>query len=211
MADVLWAGLACFVVFVYVTFHVKSVFVSSCAMAQILFSFPISLVLYRKVLNVDNISSLHLMITFVVLGISADNIFVIWDAWCQSDSYEVYSGDFRKRMAYTFRRAYKAILATSSTTAFAFLSNGFSALMPISAFGWFAFVIVPVNYVLIVFYFPCFLIIYEETIKEKEHYYFDMVCFWKRNKVNSIGKKKSENIFRIEDIEMGEDFMTKEP
>lgn len=32
MVDVLWAGLACFVVFVYVSFHVKSVFVSSLAM-----------------------------------------------------------------------------------------------------------------------------------------------------------------------------------
>jgi predicted RND superfamily exporter protein len=68
-------------------------------------------------------------------------------------------------MAYTFRRAYKAILATSSTTAAAFLSNGFSTLMPVSAFGYFAFVIVPVNYVLIVFYFPAFLIHYENWAK----------------------------------------------
>jgi predicted RND superfamily exporter protein len=71
-------------------------------------------------------------------------------------------------MAYTFRRAAKAILATSSTTAFAFLSNGFSSLMPVSAFGYFAFVIVPVNYVLIVFYFPSFLIVYETKVKDKE-------------------------------------------
>ena len=53
-------------------------------------------------------------------------------------------------MAYTFRRAYKALLATNSTTALAFLSNGFSSLMPVSAFGYFAFVIIPVNYVLII-------------------------------------------------------------
>jgi predicted RND superfamily exporter protein len=71
-------------------------------------------------------------------------------------------------MAYTFRRAYKAILATSSTTAAAFLSNGFSTLMPVSAFGYFAFVIVPVNYVLIVFYFPAYLIHYERWAKDLE-------------------------------------------
>ena len=118
------------------------------------------------------------MIVFVVLGISADNIFVIWDAWCQSESYEELQGNQRKRLAYTFRRAYKAILATSSTTAFAFLSNGFSSLMPISAFGYFAFVIVPVNYVLIVFYFPCYLVIYENYVKEYEKYYFSKLnCF----------------------------------
>lgn len=64
-------------------------------------------------------------------------------------------------MAYTIRRAYKAIAATSSTTAFAFLSNGFSSLMPVSAFGYFAAVVVPVNYILIVFYWPAFIVLYE--------------------------------------------------
>lgn len=48
---------------------------------MILFSFPITLVIYRKILMVTNVSSLHLMILFVVLGISADNIFVLWDAF----------------------------------------------------------------------------------------------------------------------------------
>ena len=113
-------------------------------------------------------------------------------------------------MAYTFRRAYKAILATSSTTAFAFLSNGFSSLMPVSAFGYFAFVIVPVNYVLIVFYFPCYLIIYEQYVREKEREYYNMFCFWKNNKVKNHQNNK-QNVFGIEDIEMGEDFTTKEP
>ena len=113
-------------------------------------------------------------------------------------------------MAYTFRRAYKAILATSSTTAFAFLSNGYSQLMPISAFGYFAFVIVPVNYVLIVFYFPCYLIIYEDHVKELERKYFFMLCFWKQNKVKN--KQNAKNVmFGIDDIEMGEDFTTNEP
>lgn len=72
-------------------------------------------------------------------------------------------------MAYTFRRAYKALLATNSTTALAFLSNGFSSLMPVSAFGYFAFVIIPVNYVLIVFYYPAYLVLYETSVMKIEH------------------------------------------
>ena len=71
-------------------------------------------------------------------------------------------------MAYSLRRSYKSILATSSTTALAFLSSGFSSLMPVSAFGYFAFLNIPVNYVLIIFYFPCFLVIYERTIRSYE-------------------------------------------
>ena len=79
--DVLWSGFSAMVVYIFVTWHTKSFFISSTSMSMILFSFPITLVLYRQVLNVTNISSLHLMVVFVVLGISADNIFVLWDAW----------------------------------------------------------------------------------------------------------------------------------
>jgi predicted RND superfamily exporter protein len=145
----------------FVFFHTKSWFVSSTSMSMIGFSIPITLVIYRIVFNITNLSSLHLMIVFVVLGISADNIFVLWDAWRQSDSIPELQGDQKKRMAYTFRRAYKALLATSSTTGFAFLSNGFSSLMPVSAFGIFAFILIPMNFFLIIFYYPAFLIVYE--------------------------------------------------
>lgn len=72
-------------------------------------------------------------------------------------------------MAYMFRRASKSLLATSGTTAFAFMSNGFSSLMPVSAFGWFAFIVIPVNYVLIVMYYPAYLIIYDKYVKDLEN------------------------------------------
>lgn len=137
-------------------------------MTMILFSFPITLVIYRKIFMVTNVSSLHLMILFVVLGISADNIFVIWDAFRQSDTFPQLRGNYEKRMAYMFRRASKSLLATSSTTAFAFMSNGFSSLMPVSAFGWFAFIVIPVNYILIMMYYPAYLIVYDKYVKEME-------------------------------------------
>ena len=137
-------------------------------MSMILFSFPITLVIYRKMLMITNLSSLHLIVTFVVLGISADNIFVIWDAFKQSNTFPQLKGNYHKRMAYMFRRSSKSLLATSSTTALAFMSNGFSSLMPVSAFGWFAFIVIPVNYILIVMYYPAFLIIYDIYVKKRE-------------------------------------------
>ena len=81
VTDVLWSGLAAWMVYIYVFIHIKSFFVSTFAMAQILFSFPVTLVIYKLFMGITNISPLHLMIVFLVLGISADNIFVIWDAW----------------------------------------------------------------------------------------------------------------------------------
>ena len=79
--DVMWAALSSVLVHLIITYHTGSLFVGTTSCFMILISFPISLLIYRKVLNVTNVSSLHLMVVFVVLGIAADNIFVLWDAW----------------------------------------------------------------------------------------------------------------------------------
>ena len=70
-------------------------------------------------------------------------------------------------MSYTWKRALKAMLVTSSTTSAAFMSNYFSPIMPIKAFGMFAAIIVPVNYLLVVLYYPPAIIIYEKYIQGK--------------------------------------------
>lgn len=55
---------------------------------------------------------------------------------------------------------------TSSTTAVAFFANALSPLINISAFGVFAGVIVPINYLLVVIIFPPAVIWYESNILE---------------------------------------------
>jgi len=87
VTDLLWAGVSAAIVYIYVIFHTKSLFVGTFSMSMILFAFPNTLVLYRLVCNITNLSSLHLMVVFVVLGIGADNIFVLWDAWQQSKNF----------------------------------------------------------------------------------------------------------------------------
>ena len=72
-----------------------------------------------------------------------------------------------KRLAYSFRRAVRAMAITSSTTAVAFFANAFSPLPNIAAFGIFAGVIVPVNYFLVVMILPPAVIWYEENILTK--------------------------------------------
>ena len=56
---------------------------------------------------------------------------------------------------------------TSSTTAVAFFVNITSQLMPVRAFGIFAGVIVLVNYILVVLFFPPTIIFYERYIEGK--------------------------------------------
>lgn len=94
------------------------------------------------------------MLIFIILGIAADDVFVFIDAWRQSANIPLFKGDKYKRMAYTFRRASRAMLVTSSTTAAAFLANVFSPVMPVKAFGVFAGVLVPMNFFLTVMIMP---------------------------------------------------------
>lgn len=113
---------------------------------------------------------MHNLAVFIVLGIAADDIFVVFDAWTQSENIEELYGTTNdetriKRMSYTFRRAWPAILVTSSTTSIAFLANLSSEIMPIQSFGVYAAVLVPVNYILFVFYFPAVLIIWDKYLK----------------------------------------------
>ena len=70
-------------------------------------------------------------------------------------------------MVFTFIRASNAMLVTSSTTAAAFIATSFSEIMPISTFGVFSAILVPINYLLVIVMFPAVIVIYERYIKFK--------------------------------------------
>jgi len=62
-------------------FHLQSFFLSSIGITIILLSFPITTLMTEGVFRVTFFSSMHTLTVFIVLGISADNIFVLFDAW----------------------------------------------------------------------------------------------------------------------------------
>ena len=136
-------------------------------MVIIVSSFPITALISEGVLGVTWYGDLHNIIIFIVMGIAADDIFVFYDAWRQSETIKEFDGDINKRMSYTFRRSLRAMAVTSSTTSAAFFANLFSPLMTIKSFGVFAGIIVPVNYVLVVVFFPPFIMIHESELFSK--------------------------------------------
>lgn len=104
---------------------------------------------------------------FTVIGIAADDVFVFIDAWRQSAVLlpPHLAEDKKKRMAYTFRRASRAMAMTSTTTFAAFVANAISPLMPIKSFGIYAGLIVPINFLLVICFFPPAVIIMETYLK----------------------------------------------
>jgi predicted RND superfamily exporter protein len=100
-----------------------------------------------------------------VLGIAADDIFVFADAWRQSELSPLLKNSFHRRMAYSFTRASKAMMVTSSTTAVAFMANALSEIIPIKAFGIYAAIIVPVNFILVILMVPPMMIFWERKVR----------------------------------------------
>ena len=125
-------------------------------------------------------TTLNQLVIFIVLGIAADDIFVYTDAWRQSEHIKFIAHDEQRRIAYAFKRSFRAIAVTSSTTAVAFLANALSDIRPIRAFGIYAAIIIPVNFFIIVFMMPSIVVIHDHYMKEKCAYRKICCCCCKK-------------------------------
>lgn len=179
--DTSYAVISVGLVFCYFCFHLWSVFLAFMGMILIILSFGVTAMISEGAIGVTYYSNLNNLVIFIVLGIAADDFFVFMDAWRQSETFpELKSNDpdwpenktIKSRMAYTFRRASRAMFMTSSTTCVAFLANYFSPIMPIRAFGIFAAIIIPINFILVIWVFPSLIIFEDKYIKS----YFERCC-----------------------------------
>lgn len=159
--------IACLIlIYLYVTIHLKSFFLSTVSMIiNIASAIPISLVMYKLIFQIQFFSLLHIVVVLIILGIGADNTFIVNDTWVSTQNIPALTDKLDQRLAFTLRRASKAIIATSITNVVAFMGTCFSSIMPISAFGVYAIIIVSLIYFLIIFILPIQYLFYDKHIK----------------------------------------------
>merc|ERR1711871_1660355 len=129
---------------------------------------------YRAVFGITYFSQMHILAVFLVLGVGADDVFVLSDAWKQSAKDlrrergkdgkpdETQDDYMTRRMQYAYSRTAKAVFNTSFTTAMAFVSTGISPLMSISTFGWFAALCILINYLFVISLPPAAIVVAEK-------------------------------------------------
>lgn len=103
---------------------------------------------------------------WVVLGVSADNIFVICETWGQSTQL-VRSGrpaSPAERLTWTVRQAGAPLLFANGTTAASLLINCFSSLPAIFQFGLCGGVLLLTNLALGVTYLPALLVLQDSGV-----------------------------------------------
>ena len=158
LGDMLLAvGSLCFI-FGYMWFQTESFWVTGFAILSIIFSFFSTNFVYRIVFDYRYIGQFHLISVFIILGVGADNIFVFFNNWKATGRHEYKS--LAHRMSDCYRRSATAMFFTSLTTMVAFLANGTSPLLPIGSFGVFSGILVGVNYISVIVFFPTVVIMY---------------------------------------------------
>ena len=99
----------------------------------------------------------NMLAIFIILGIGADNIFIFLDAWAQSTALlceQEHEPTPLNRLSFTWRRVAQATLLTSMTTTISFMANAMSSFGAINTFGVFAGLLVVMNYLAIILYYP---------------------------------------------------------
>lgn len=145
-------------IFSFMWLQTGSLWITSWAVFSVLSSFNITNLIYRIIFDYRYIGIFHVLSIFIILGIGADDIFVFMDTWKQSHDKRYKS--LVHRLSDVYRHAAKAMLITSFTTMVAFLSNVFSPLLAISSFGLFSAILVTVNYLSVIFFFPTVVIVH---------------------------------------------------
>lgn len=163
--DVSLAGFGLTVVALYMWAHMSgSVFLTIAGMFEIAISFPAAYFFYRVVMGLRYVSILQFLSVFVILGIGVDDIFVFYDTYAQATAATGRDTDLVLRLSYAYKHAGRAMLVTSFTSAAAFCSNLASAIPAVQVFGVFIAIMVVLNYVAAVSWFPACIAFWETRL-----------------------------------------------
>lgn len=83
-SDFLMVIFSLLFVYYWINRHTGSFFLASAGMFQIFFSLPAALFFYNTIFRITYFVEIHILAVFLVLGIGADDVFVMVDAWKQS-------------------------------------------------------------------------------------------------------------------------------
>ena len=154
-------------IFCFIVYHTKSLWISTFAVMSIGTSFLAANMIYRIVLDFRYFGLFHIIAIFIILGIGADDLFVFLDTW-KNTAFNCYPS-LAHRLSDAYKRSVFSMFITSLTTVIAFFASAFSPLLPAKSFGVFAGLLVIVNYISVMIFFP--------TVVIMHHIYFEK-CRW---------------------------------
>jgi hypothetical protein len=83
-SDLMFALFSILFVCIWMRVHTGSTFIAFMGIFMVFMSIPASLLLYRGLFRIPYFNLLHTLVIFIVLGVGADDIFVLVDSWKQT-------------------------------------------------------------------------------------------------------------------------------
>lgn len=161
--DLIFAVGSILFIFGFIVYHTKSLWISIFAVSSILTSFLCTNIIYRVILDFRYFGFFHVITLFIILGIGADDLFVFLDVW-KNTGFETYPS-LAHRLSSAYKKSMKSMFFTSLTTTVAFFVSSFSPLIATKSFGVFAGLLVVVNYISVVVYFPTVVVLHHLYFK----------------------------------------------
>ncbi|XP_046379986.2 protein dispatched homolog 3-like [Haliotis rufescens] len=158
--DLLLAGGSFGFIFLFMLIQTQSLLITGLAVFSVLTSFLGANMVYRIVLDYQYFGIFHVLSIFIILGIGADDVFVYFDTW-RATAHENHP-TLEERVSACYKRASKAMFATSLTTMIAFFVNALSPLLAVSSFGLFSGILVLVNYISVIVFFPTVVVVHHK-------------------------------------------------
>ena len=187
--DMMLAVASFVFIFIFMWLQTGSLWITAFGIFCVVSSFNIANLIYRILFDYRYFGIFHVLSIFIVLGIGADDVFVFMDTWKQSEN--TLHQTLAKRLSKVYKRAAKATLITSFTTMMAFLSNVTSPLLAISSFGLFSAILIIVNYLSFILFFPTVIIMHHRDRNGKCFCW--PMCSFKPWKINESTENVEED------------------
>ena len=155
-------------------------------MASILLSFPAGYAIFYIYFGIKSMMLLNFVALFLIMGIGADDAFVLFDTYSQAEAVLGSKSTPVQRMKWAYKEAGSAMLVTTVTTAGSFYANLFSAVRVVKEFGMFMGTVVVWNYINVMIIFPAAILTWEYSCWACKMKFIKKKCCGKKNTNASI-------------------------
>lgn len=163
LTDTMYPAIAILIVLVVMCVYTRSMFITLMTMFAIISSLIVSYFLYRVVFSFDFFPFMNLTALIILVGIGADDAFVLCDVWNYT-KLDKPNSEFSETVSVTLQHAALSMFVTSFTTAAAFYANYVSNITAIRCFGIYAGTAILVNYILMVTWLPAVVVLHERYL-----------------------------------------------
>uniref|UniRef100_UPI00358DEB01 protein dispatched homolog 1-like n=1 Tax=Myxine glutinosa TaxID=7769 RepID=UPI00358DEB01 len=170
LTDTMYPAIAMVVVLVVMCLYTGSAFITLMTMFAMVSSLILAYFVYRLLLGFEFFPFMNLTSLVVLVGIGADDAFVLCDVWHQAgidaSSAPGEEVSLLRRVRVTLRHAALSMFITSFTTAAAFYANYISSITAVRCFGVYAGTAILANFALMVSWLPAVVVLQHRYLTE---------------------------------------------